>query len=209
MELFFYWKLHGIGPWTRSTGIGSRIHGVLIKCQPLTSRSVAEIKIRRGTFSRPWKSRWTVEILWIHDLIRHVGFMMDVHESIAPNWYARWKQSSGGTPCALTASSPELGGGGTPTCGFRWGGALDEEEPEGNSRRSSWVSWGRWLRMVVVSPLFRVVAHSEGGLWRSSGGGGGQNGFHNVQRRSLTGRQRAGSSGLPWRQRGSSVKKTQ
>jgi hypothetical protein len=35
---------------------------------------------------------------------------MDDHESITVNWYARLKQSSGDAPCALTVSSPELGG---------------------------------------------------------------------------------------------------
>jgi hypothetical protein len=41
-----------------------------------------------------------------------------------------------------------------------------------------------------------MVAHGEGGLRRSSGGGGHQNGYHGVQRWSLTSQQEVGSSDL-------------
>jgi hypothetical protein len=45
---------------------------------------------------------------------------------------------------------PELGSGGAPARGFQQGGALDEEEVEGNSPRSLWVLREWQLRLVAV-----------------------------------------------------------
>jgi hypothetical protein len=63
------------------------------------------------------------------------------------------KQSSGGVKWprqSLHRCLSELGGGGAPVHGFRWGEALDEAELKGNSPRSSWVSRRRRLGLVAV-----------------------------------------------------------
>jgi hypothetical protein len=66
----------------------------------------------------------------------------------------------------LTASSLELGGGSALANGFRWEGARDEGEFEGNSPRSLWGSRGWRLGLAAVggsSIQRRMVVALPGG----------------------------------------------
>jgi hypothetical protein len=79
---------------------------------------------------------------------------MDGRYYIWPNWYMVLKQGSGGTERVTKRRFgrwlPELGSGGAPAHDFQQGGALDEEEVEGNSPRSLWVLREWQLRLVAV-----------------------------------------------------------